>query len=117
MPFTPNVASSTNHFPTPAPGDIEIRFTGLLLLFPTSNGAGGTNCKIGALQAPRHSVKIKVIDKETLDEIQPPAGMGSIIFPITISTGGAGVTKWVSTTTPFPGEDDPDIDKQRDFRW
>lgn len=112
MPFKPN---ADNVFPV-APADVEIRFTGLLLLIPTVRADAGTNCVVGALQASAHSLKISVRDKGTLAEV--PTAV-PITFPMTISSADAGVTKFVSTpvAVPFPGIEEADPNKIKDFRW
>lgn len=111
MPFTPN---ADNTFPS-APADVDIRFSGLLLLIPTVR-ASGTNCTVGVLKAPAHTLKISVKDNGTLGEV-PTAT--PIKTPLKIYAGDGGVTKFVSTvvTTPFPGIEETDISKRKDFRW
>lgn len=115
MPFQPN---ADNNFPPAAADDIVIRFAGLLLLTPVTRAQGITDCKVGVLQAPTHTLNIKVTDRGTQQEVPTPTGR-PITFPVTISSANAGVTKFVSTpvATPFPGNEDPDPNKRRDFRW
>ena len=115
MPFQPN---ADNNFPPAAADDIVIRFAGLLLLTPVTRAQGITDCKVGVLQAAGHTPGIKVKDKGTQTEVPTPTGR-PITFPVNISSVNAGVTKFVSTpvATPFPGNEDPDPNKRKDFRW
>jgi len=111
MPFKPNADTT---FPA-GPADVEIRFSGLLLLIPTTRTGQDTNCVVGALQAPQHTLRIVVRDKGTLGEVPTPTGR-PITTPLRISSADAGVTKFVSTpvATPFPGLEGNSL---KDFRW
>ena len=111
MPFKPN---ADINFPAGNP-DVELRFSGLLLLIPTTRTGQDTNCVVGALQAPQHVLKIVVVDRGTLSEVPTPTGR-PITTPVRIFSADAGVTKYVSTevATPFPGIEGNNL---KDFRW
>lgn len=111
MPFKPNVDHT---FPTTSP-DVEIRFSGLLLLIPALRSDLGTNCVVGSLQAPNHDLKIAVTDRGSFSPVPTPTGR-PITTPLQIYAGDSGVTKFVSTlvATPLPGTE---RDDRKDFRW
>jgi hypothetical protein len=114
MPFKPN--ADTN-FPA-APPDVDIRFSGLLMLIPALRPDQGTDCIVGVLQAPDHSLTISVKDNGTFGDVPTPTGR-PITTPVRIYAADTGVTKFVSTPVaiPFPGIEEADLNKIRDFRW
>lgn len=104
MPFT-NTGSFT--FP-PNLADVQILFSGLLLLYPT-----GSDCSVGALNAAGHKLSFAITERGTGQPVPLPA---PIKPPLTIRVSTSrGVTKFVSSSVrPFPGSE---RDDKRDLRW
>ncbi len=118
MPF--NNFDNAN-FPQGIP-DVQILFTGLLLLRPEPASGEVTECWAGIIQDPNHELNIEVTDSND-EPIPIPSGLGPrITAPLdmfVVDSSGTpiavrGVQKYRATNAPFPGDDS---NHRMDFRW
>jgi len=115
----------------PEPVDVEIQFTGLLMLRPGAaiGPAGETECKAGVIMDPNNNHELNIDVTDSNDEKVPiPTTVGSnkISPSLRIYAGDAagnplpqqrGVTKFLSTDPSagqFPGQEG---NHRLDFRW